>query len=148
MNDIEICTVADLDALFALEQASFSSDQLSRRQFRAAFNNPRAFFLKLTEAERLIGYGLVFLRSRGASARLYSLCIAKDARGGGRGARLLLALEQAAHARGARRMSLEVRRSNRAARKLYERAGYQLRHGLPGYYADGADGVSLEKALP
>jgi ribosomal protein S18 acetylase RimI-like enzyme len=40
-----------------------------------------------------------------------------------------------------------VRRSNRAARRLYAKRGYRPLRVLPRYYADGGHGLRLEKLL-
>jgi len=138
---------ADVPALVALEHVSFSTDQLSKRQFQRHLGNPRASMRVAVEGERVLGYGLVFFRARSQVGRIYSLCVAAQARGTGLGARLLDALEQAAAARPVARMRLEVRRANHTAIALYQSRGYREICALAAYYQDGADGVRMEKQL-
>jgi ribosomal-protein-alanine N-acetyltransferase len=45
----------------------------------------------------------------------------------------------AAASRGAARATLEVRRSNAAARRLYERLGFEVAATRPNYYASPAE---------
>ncbi len=57
-------------------------------------------------------------------AELLTICVAPEARRGGRAAGLLDRLIEIASSRGATRMFLEVAEDNAAARALYTRAGF------------------------
>jgi [ribosomal protein S18]-alanine N-acetyltransferase len=138
---------ADLPALAALEQATFDYDRMSPRQLRHHLGNPSAALLLAEDASGLLGSALLLFRRGSAQARLYSLATAAAARGRGIGRALLAAAEQAAAARGASRLRLEVRRDNTAAVQLYESRGYRRIAALAGYYDDGADGWRFEKSL-
>ena len=138
---------ADLDALVALEQASFSYDRMSPRQFRRHLASPSAAVLLAEDAHMLLGSALLFFRRGSALARLYSLATAAAARGRGIGKALLQAVEAEAQYRGATRLRLEVRHGNTAAIQLYERQGYQRIATLVGYYDDGAAAWRYEKSL-
>lgn len=138
---------ADLDALVALEQASFAGDRLSRAQYRRHLRSDSAQVLAATHDGRLLGSAVLFFRRHGTSARLYSIATAAQARGRGVGAALLAAAEATAHTRGCRVLRLEVRIDNAAAIGLYERSGYRRGKRLPHYYEDGADGWRYEKSL-
>lgn len=48
---------------------------------------------------------------------------------------------------GANRVKLEVRRSNRAARSLYESFGFENHHIRAGYYDDGEDAYVMVRQL-
>ena len=144
---IRRATLADLDALVALEQASFTTDHLSRRQYRRHLRGDGALVLAAVERGALLGKALVFLRADTDIARLYSIAVADAARGRGLGAMLLAAAERAARARGAQRMRLEVRQDNGAAIQLYERRGYRRFGAHERYYEDGAPAWRYEKGL-
>jgi ribosomal-protein-alanine N-acetyltransferase len=137
----------DLDALIALEERSFHCDLISRRMLRAHLTSPRSIVLVAERARAVHGDALVFLRSGSARARLYSIAVDATARGLGLGARLLAASENAARARQATHMRLEVDARNAAAIKLYESRGYARFAVKPGYYEDGGTAWRYEKPL-
>jgi ribosomal protein S18 acetylase RimI-like enzyme len=134
-------------ALVALEQRCFRSDRLSARQYRRHLKSAHNRVLVAQGDGSLAGSAVVFRRRGSRGARLYSIAVDPAMRGRGLGAALLVAAEQAARRDGADWMSLEVRQSNRAAVALYESRGYRRTAGLPGYYADGADGWRYRKPL-
>lgn len=138
---------ADLDALVALENASFAYDRMRSRQFRRHLDSPTAAVLVAEDADGLLGSALVFFRERSSLARLYSLATAAAARGRGIGKALLAAAEAGARERGCTRFRLEVRRDNAAAIALYETQGYRRIAALEDYYDDGAAAWRYEKIL-
>lgn len=139
--------LADLDALVALEQASFSTDHLSRRQYRRHLRSASALVLVAIDGALLLGKAVVFFRRDSATARLYSIAVAGAARGRGLGATLLDAAERAARRHGSSRLRLEVRPDNGAATRLYESRGYRRFGTYPAFYEDGADAWRYEKQL-
>nr|QBM06475.1 acetyltransferase YpeA [uncultured bacterium] len=139
---------ADLDALVALEQHTFDSDQLSRAQYRRHLANDSALVLVVDGVgPSLAGAAVVFFRKGSAVARLYSLATATEARGKGVASALMAATTKAARDHGCRVLRLEVRADNVAAIGLYERQGYRRIGQLPGYYEDGGDGWRYERVL-
>lgn len=138
---------ADLDALIALENASFAYDRMSARQFRRHLQSSTAAVLVAEDANGLLGSAVVFFRAGTAPARLYSLATAAAARGRGIGKALLFAAESTARQRGSARLRLEVRRDNDAAMRLYEAQGYRRIAALDDYYDDGAAAWRYEKSL-
>jgi ribosomal-protein-alanine N-acetyltransferase len=138
---------SDLDALLALEQSAFTTDHLSRRQYRQHLHSRTALVLAAVDNRELLGKAVVFYRRGSDIARLYSIAVGARARGRGVAKALLTAVEQASHMRGSRRLRLEVRQDNAAAIALYERAGYRRFAARAHYYEDGADAWRYEKAL-
>lgn len=138
---------SDLRALQAFEERAFSTDRLSRRSFRRFVHSPTTSLI-VAEANRVLqGYALVLFRSQSRIARLYSLAVDPDSRGYGIGSTLLAAAENAARRRGADTMRLEVRTDNLRAAILYRAHDYRDVGRVPGYYADGAQALRLEKPL-
>ena len=137
----------DLAALSDLEQCSFATDRLSRRQLARHLRSDSTALLVATQDDDLIGDAVVFFRQGSAVARVYSLVIAAPARGRGLGQQLLAAAERIASQRGCREMRLEVRSDNADAIRLYEHAGYRLRDLRRGYYEDGTDARRYRKPL-
>jgi ribosomal protein S18 acetylase RimI-like enzyme len=140
-------TLEDVDALLALEHARFASDRMSRRAFRAAVVSPSRAVIVAAAASRPIASAIVSFRRGSATARLDSIAVARAFSGRGLGGRLLAACEAEARRRGARAMTLEVRRSNRAAVALYEKAGYERLARLADFYEDGAAALVYRKRL-
>lgn len=142
------CAVpTDLDALVDLEQRSFSSDRLSRRQLARHIRSASAAVLVASEDTLLLGDAVVFFRRRSRVARLYSLVVSAQAQGRGLGQTLLTAAERLAVEHGCNEMRLEVHSGNPRAIRLYEQAGYTLRDLRPAYYEDGADARRYRKPL-
>jgi ribosomal protein S18 acetylase RimI-like enzyme len=138
---------ADLDALLALEQAAFTTDQLSRRSFRHFMVSPNAALIVADHEGRLAGYALVLFRPRGAIARLYSIAVAAATAGRGIGPMLLAATEEAARRRTCKILRLEVHEQNAAAIRRYRKSGYQLFGRHLDYYDDRGDALRFEKRL-
>lgn len=138
---------SDLDALVALEQASFDHDRVSRAQFRRHLASPSAVVLVAGGRGQVLGAALLFFRRGARTARLYSIAIARTARGRGLGAALLEACEREARRRGCSAMRLEVRTDNAPAIALYEKRGYLRIMRQPGFYENGMDAWKYRKDL-
>lgn len=137
----------DLDALLALEHASFATDRLSRRSLRNLLQSPHAAIIVAADADVLVGYALLLFRANTSSARLYSLAVAVDASRIGLGSILLAEAEEEAIRRDKISLRLEVRTTNFAAIELYRRRGYREFGIRRSYYADGADALRFQKSL-
>ncbi len=138
---------ADLSAIDALEQVSFSIDRFSRAVLKRLLSTPTADCFIAEEGAAAAGYAIVLYRAGASIARLYSIAVDPSARGRGVAQDLVNAAILAAGARGARALRLEVRASNRSALSLYQRAGFTFLERRPGYYLDGEDALRLEKRL-
>ena len=114
---------SDIPALCALERECFSSPW-SEGAFSESMQSGNAHFL-LCEGEggEVLGYiGGIFLLDE---CTVTDVCTAEHARRQGIGEALLKQLEAECRARGAAHIFLEVRESNTAAIRLYERLGYE-----------------------
>lgn len=144
---LRLATPADLDALIALENATFSSDRLSPRQWRRHLINANACIIVASTRAGLVAAAVLFFRKVSRIARLYSIAVSSQARGRGLGERLLDACEDSARLRGCLALRLEVRSGNESAKRLYQRRGYRLFGQRPGYYEDGEDALRYEKSV-
>lgn len=141
---------ADLDALCSLENASFTTDLLSRRRLRhwiAAGNGILLVAVTRSKPQTLAGYILGFTRRGSDTGRFYSLAIAATARGQGLGGRLLQGAERECRRRGCKSVRLEVAQQNQVAIALYDKRGYVRTAGIAGYYEDGQDAWRMQKQL-
>ncbi|HEX5354350.1 MAG TPA: N-acetyltransferase [Rhodanobacteraceae bacterium] len=145
--DIRRATLAELDPLLALEQSSFTSDRISRRQWRRYIENATTAVLVGGRPGGIDAAAVVFYRRGGHSARLYSLAVATRARRAGLGRALLAAVEADAGSRGCDTLRLEVAVDNAAAIALYEQLGYVRGERLARFYEDGADAWRYVKSL-
>jgi ribosomal-protein-alanine N-acetyltransferase len=138
---------SEIDAVYALECASFRTDRLSRRGLRRFLRASHRPLLVARSVGRVIGYVLIAMRARSKSARIYSLAVDTECTRRGIGRELMHAAERyaRAHARGSLR--LEVRYDNSSAIDLYQKLGYRNFGHYPGYYADGAAALRFEKSL-
>lgn len=140
---------ADLDALVALETASFDADRLSRTSYRRLLRRGSAVILVYEEAHedgrRLCGSAVVLFRRGLAAARLYSIAVAHECRGRGIGQALVEAALEATVARDCLILRLEVREDNEDAIRLYERLGFQRTGHIKAYYSDGVAALRYER---
>jgi ribosomal-protein-alanine acetyltransferase len=140
-------TLADIDDLISLETQSFAGDRLSRRSLRRLLRAPSAALRLAVEGGRIAGYSLLLFRAGSGIARLYSIAVRPDARGGGIGSRLLEDAVMTANRRGAAALSLEVRADNAGAIALYRRAGFEPNGTREDYYEDGATALRFLRRL-
>jgi ribosomal protein S18 acetylase RimI-like enzyme len=144
---IRAAAPTDLEGLLALEAESFGSDRLNARSFRHFLKTPTAACRVVEAAGVVVAYALTVFRKGSRVARVYSIAVAPGAQGRGLASALLADAERIGAARGADRVSLEVRGDNPAAIRLYERQGYAFKGIYPDYYEDGADARRYEKRL-
>lgn len=144
---IRPAVASDLAAIVAIEERSFDADRFANRNLRRMLGSPSAAFLLAKSGRGALGYILLLFRRGSHVARLYSIATTPEARGSGIGRALIEAAEGCAIKRGANRLRLEVRASNRAAIALYGKMGFSILKESPGYYEDGETALKMEKAL-
>jgi len=138
---------SDLATLMAIEERAFATDRISRKSFRRLLGSRHAATLVAEIDGKLAGYALVLFRAGTGVARLYSIAIAPEFSGRRLGPRLVEAAEQAALARGAGRLRLEVHEANAHALALYRRLGYREFGRHEHYYEDKGHALRFEKRL-
>jgi [ribosomal protein S18]-alanine N-acetyltransferase len=124
---------ADLDDIVAIETASFSNPW-TREMYVRELQNPDVSFLYVL---RVPDNGIVAFCSFWLvldEVHINNLAVRGDFRSRGVGTALLEHVLQAGASRGAERATLEVRRSNAPARRLYERLGFEVAATRPNYY--------------
>ena len=116
-------TLKDVPAILALQAEAPTAAHWSEAQYKALFDaeaSPR-IALVLEEANTLLG----FIVARAvAEWEIENVVIASSNRERGLGSLLLSHLLNSAKAQKAQSVFLEVRESNEAARRLYEKAGF------------------------
>jgi [ribosomal protein S18]-alanine N-acetyltransferase len=102
----------------------------------------------LCAGEALIGYAVLAIGA--GEAHLLNLCVRAERRCAGHGHYLLERMIELARSDGADRIFLEVRPSNDAGRRLYQRAGFEEIGRRPRYYQallGREDALVLARAL-
>jgi len=127
----------DVAAVRAIEQASFSTpwpDDAYRSELQS---NRLATYVVARLGAEVVGFGGLWVMVDEAHITTFAVHPAWRRRGVGE--RLLLALLDAAIAQRAREATLEVRLSNLAARRLYEKYGFRPVGVRPRYYSDDGE---------
>ena len=141
-------TPDDLDAIMALERASFPTDAWSAAMMREELASPHSHYLVDEEGGRLLGYAGLRAPHGARDADIQTIAIAEAARGRGRGRGLLRALLAEASARRVHDVFLEVRADNPVAQALYVSEGFAEVGRRPRYYQpDDVDAVVMRLEL-
>lgn len=140
---IEPMTLADLPAVCAIEQDSFASPwPRNAYESELAHNRSAVYVVARSEMGAVVGYAGMWVIFD--EAHVTTLAVDLLHRRAGIGSRLLLALIDAAVARGARWLTLEVRPSNTDALALYRKFGLREVALRRRYYSDnGEDAVVM-----
>ena len=143
-----VATLEDLDAIMALERASFPSDAWSDAMMREELASRHGWYVVVEEAGRLIGYAGLRAARGGADADIQTITIAAGGRGRGRGRALLTALLEEAARRGVRDVFLEVRADNPVAHALYSSEGFvEVGRRARYYQPDDVDAIVMKLDL-
>ena len=135
-----IKTAADVDAVCAIEEATFARPW-SRASIENELTNSCARYVVLRRGGETVGYAGMWLVID--EAHVTNVAIRKDLRGQGLGEKLMRALIQLAADSGMIWMTLEVRRSNAAAQGLYRKLGFVDVGWRKRYYEDNGEDALL-----
>ncbi len=124
---------ADLDAVVALEEQSFTNPW-SRDTLVWELRNSDVTFVYVMRLDDRTPVAFCVCWMLLDELHVNTIAVAPAYRRQGLATRLLQHVLGEAGARGVRRATLEVRASNQAALKLYERLGFSVTATRPGYY--------------
>jgi ribosomal-protein-alanine N-acetyltransferase len=136
----------DLAAVHAIERASFTAPWPPHAYRSELESNRLAHYLVARAGDTVTAYGGMWLMVDEAHITTFAVHPAWRRRGIGE--RLLLAFLDLAIDRGAREATLEVRLSNLAARKLYEKYGFRPVGLRPRYYSDDHEDALIMTTSP
>lgn len=125
---------SDLDAVVAIEEASFYNPT-TREWYETELARPEVCFVYVIRTSEAPVAGFVAFWRVLDEMHINNLAIDPRWRGRGLGRALLRGVMAAAAGRGIRRATLEVRRSNTPALRLYESEGFATVGVRPNYYA-------------
>ena len=133
-------TEADVDGMHAIEEATFATPW-SRKSIEAELTNGCARYLVARAEGEVVGYAGMWLVID--EAHITNVAVRADMRGQGLGRRLMGRLIQLAADSGMIWMTLEVRRSNKAAQNLYRSFGFIDVGYRKRYYEDNQEDALL-----
>lgn len=143
-------TERDLSEVLVIEQASMPSPWPAA-VFEGELAHPDTTALVWRDPASGVVRGTIVYRvvpgEVGHEIDLHQVAVHPEARRAGVGRALVDHLIADGLSRGARRVTLEVRRDNTPARALYERLGFVILATRRGYYHDGEDALVLAKEL-
>lgn len=150
---IRPAVLADLDRILEIEAASFGREAYDRKLFAHYLRRCGPLFLVITRRKRVVGYMITCLRGRPGRlprkhvAELVSVAVDPSMRQAGAASALLESTLGRLQRRGATRLHLVVRVTNKPAQAFYEKYRFRRLRVLPGYYEDGGDGIALSRPV-
>lgn len=134
-------TVDDVDAVTAIEQATFPTPWSRDAFYREVTANVVARYLVAEKDGKIIGFAGAWLVLD--ESHITNIAITESERGKGYGRLLTMGLLQYLSNLGASYATLEVRVSNLRAQKLYEAAGFVTVGKRKRYYEDNGEDALL-----
>jgi ribosomal-protein-alanine N-acetyltransferase len=143
---IEPMRLGDIAAVQRIERASFSTPWPPQAYESELRTNRLAHYLVVRVGDRIVAFGGIWLMVD--EAHITTFAVAPPWRRQRIAERLLVALLDAAILREAREATLEVRLSNVAARRLYEKYGFRPVGVRPRYYSDDSEDALIMTTEP
>ena len=130
-------TLEDVESAHEIESLSFATPWPAYAFEQELRGNRLARYLAAHAGARLVAFAGLWMMVD--EAHVTTISVHPEWRRQGIGRRLMVALVEVAVDIGARRMTLEVRPSNAAARALYAEFGFVVAGRRPGYYSDDGE---------
>jgi [ribosomal protein S18]-alanine N-acetyltransferase len=143
---IDRMRVEDLEAVHDIERESFTTPWPPHAYRQELETNRLAHYVVARCGDRVVGYAGMWLLVD--EAHVTTFATSSRWRRNGIGERLLLALLDLAKSRHATEATLEVRPSNIAARRLYEKYGFREVGVRPRYYTDDNEDALIMTTEP
>ncbi len=142
MNELFIrdAVPSDVSEIEKIEKASFSTPW-SEKWLTDEINNTEDFFWVATDGKDIFGYAVV--GNVGTEAELYNIAVSPEHRGKGIGDMLMRYMTDKTVDKGTDSLFLEVRESNSAAIRLYEKHGFKAVGRRRGYYREPTEDAIL-----
>lgn len=126
--------VDDIETICEIEKEAFPTPWTAGAFHNELTNNHFAQYLVMEMEGTIAGYAGMWLIMD--EAHITNIAVRTPYRGRKLGERLLTELRRKAWSKGAKRMTLEVRVTNRIAQNLYEKMGFRSVGVRKGYYTD------------
>ncbi|MBP5736351.1 MAG: ribosomal protein S18-alanine N-acetyltransferase [Acidaminococcaceae bacterium] len=135
-----LCEEKDLPAVMELDREAFF-DPWRRETWLREIRNPIAVWIVETADSNIVGFAGLW--NVAGEAQVMRVAVRKALRNRGLGLLLTQELINMAWESGAEAVTLEVRESNAAARRVYERCGFVSSGVRPDYYEDTHEGAVI-----
>jgi ribosomal-protein-alanine N-acetyltransferase len=142
--EIVQASLLDINSVRELERLSFTLDAWPLIEMIGVLSMPAVERWKAMDGDKMVGFVAADVRRKMKLAWIATISVHPDYRGRGIAAQLMDIVESRV---GMPRMRLTVRGSNLAARRLYDRRGYEQIDVWPKYYVGGEDAIVMEKDL-
>lgn len=141
--------LADLDAIMALETATFPGDAWSRDLMATELASPHTMYVVVESGDEIVAYAGLSAPAGAEQGDIQTIAVDATHRRLGIGTLLMRELLDAARARGAREVFLEVRADNPGAEELYRQHGFERIGVRPRYYQpDDVDAIVMRRGEP
>lgn len=134
-------TLRDVDGVHAIESATFSRPWKREDFVKEMTQNACARYLVAELEEKIVGFAGAWIVLD--EAHITNIAVSEEFRGQGIGRKLTEALMQYAANLGVVYATLEVRRSNERAKKLYQSLGFEYVGLRKKYYEDNGEDAFL-----
>ena len=135
-----LCEEKDLPAVMEIDREAFF-DYWNPDTWQRELHNPIAVWIVESIEESIVGYAGIW--NVAGEAQVMRVAVKKAMRNQGLGLLLTQELIHKAWDAGADAITLEVRESNLAAQKVYERCGFVSKGVRPNYYEDTHEGAMI-----
>jgi len=134
---IEEMTIHDMEQIMAIEKVSFPtpwSENMFRKELKVSMSRNFVARIESERGKEIIGYINYWIYA--GESHLNNIAVRRAYRRRGIASKLMAEMIRKSLKEGAAWGTLEVRRTNGAAIRLYERYGYILKGVRPNYYDD------------
>ena len=132
--EIRLATIDDAQAIYAIEQQSFSVPWSLDSIETELLNEDKKLYYVIEDANGVVGYAGAWLAYD--EGQITNIAIRPSARRQGFGAKLTSALIEECFKRGMHEIFLEVRISNLSALSLYRQLGFTVKGMRKNYYSE------------
>ena len=147
MTPIRHLVFAELDTILSITAASPEASQWVRADYERFLDDGAPGSCLVAVLDNAV-VGFICFRVVSDEAEVLNLAVSPSARRGGVASSLLADAIRTSRQRGGHRMFLEVRDTNQAAIRFYERHGFRLTARRHGYYSSPlADALVLARGL-
>ena len=146
--DIQLASVRDAAAIAAMSRDYIEQGlgwSWTEARVARAIDDPDVNVAVVRAADGIAAFGIMSYRDEAAHLLLFA--VRREQQRQGLGTAMLAWLEDVARTAGIRRIQLECRRDNAAARNFYGTLGYHEQVISRGYYQGVEDAIRLEKWL-